>query len=115
MGITTQIVYNKLPRIRAQFPREVNQIIREQILVTESDTQVNIQKYNYIDTGATLNSVASRMTGEFSGEVTVGTEYAVFGNFGTRFQPARPFFSDAAVKAESEFPERFRELEGRLG
>ena len=115
MGITTQVVYNKLSRIRAQFPREVNQIVREQILVTEGDIKINIQKYDYIDTGATLNSVASQMTGEFSGEVTVGTEYAVFGNYGTRFQPARPFASDAAVTAESEFPERFRELEGRLG
>jgi HK97 gp10 family phage protein len=113
--ITTQIIYNKLPQVRARFPREVSEIVREQIKVTEDDIKTNIQKYDYIDTGATLNSVQSAMTGQFSGEVTVGTEYAVYGNYGTRYQTARPFASDAAVTGETEFPERFRELEGRLG
>lgn len=111
-GITVVVVKNRLPDIERLLPREVNRIVREQVFVTEGDIKDNIVAYNYIDTGATLNSTQGRMTGETSGEVVVGTEYAAYGNYGTRYQPARPFASDAATKAEGEFPARFRQLEG---
>jgi hypothetical protein len=115
MPIQAKIVYNKLPQVRARFPREVSQIVREQIKVTEGDFKLNIQKYGAIDTSKMINSVDSDMTGEFTGEVVSPAEYSGYVNFGTRFMTARPFASDATVTAESEFPERFRELEGRLG
>lgn len=114
MGIQTVIRYNHLPRIKRALPSEISAVVREQVFVTEGDIKTNIQTMDYIDTGATLNSTQGHMTGEMSGEVVVGTEYAVYGNYGTRYQAARPFASDAATKAETEFPGRFRSLESRL-
>jgi len=114
MPITARVEYNRLPRVRRSFPGAVNTIVHEQVLQTQTDVRTNILKYDYIDTGETFRSVEGDMTGEFSGEVTVGTDYAVFGNYGTRYQPARPFFSDAVVKAEAEYPDRFKKLESQL-
>lgn len=121
MGITLDVRYNRMPQIRARFPREVNRIVREQVLVTEADVKTNIAvKYGAVDTGAMLNSTTGRMTGDAEGEVTVsaqsaqGYPYPVAVNYGTRFMPGRPFMNDAAAKAESEFPARFRELEALL-
>lgn len=114
MPITARVEYNRLPKVRISFPGAVNKIVLEQVLQTQTDVRTNILKYDYIDTGATFRSVEGDMIGQFTGEVTVGTEYAVYGNFGTRFQAARPFFSDATVKAEREFPDRFKGLESQL-
>lgn len=109
--VTVEVLFDKLDDFARLFPRETQQIIREQVMQSEADVKTNIVKYDYVDTGATLNSTQGRMTGEFAGEVSVGTEYAMYGNYGTRHQPARPFFSDAADKARREFPQRFSALE----
>lgn len=125
MGATAKIVYNRFPEIRRRFPREVDQIVREQIKVTEGDVKTNIVKYNAIDTSNMINSVDSHPTGHAQGEVTVsaqseqGYPYPTAVNFGYERVdgvrvPGRPFFSEAIIKAEDEFPERFKELESRL-
>ncbi len=76
------------------------------MLESEGDVKINIRAYDYIDTGATLNSVKGEMLSENVGQVSVGTEYAVYGNYGTRYQAARPFFTEAEVKAAGTFPAR---------
>jgi hypothetical protein len=108
------IKHNKLPQLAARFPREVNRIVREQVMQTESDVKVNIRKYGAVDTGNMLNSTQGRMEGEHDGVVSVGADYAVHVNYGTRYISGRPFFSDATERARQEFPERFRGLERGL-
>lgn len=94
----------------------VNKAIRTQIEVTRNDVKANIVAMDYIDTGATLNSVQAEMIGPTEGKVSVGTEYAVFGNFGTRYQAPRPFFTQAETKAAEEFPKRMKAaVEGAVG
>lgn len=113
-GATVRIIRNRCPEVAARFPRETSQIVRAQVLESEARVKINVAD-RWIDTGATLNSVKGEMTGEFSGMVSVGTEYAIYGDKGTRFIAPRYFFTDEMHRAEYVFPDRFKELEARLG
>lgn len=115
------VVKNVSKQVAARFPGEIDRIIRAQALQSVDDTMTNIVKYDAIDTGNMLNSPRDHEAGHLAREVTVsaqskqGAPYPAFVNYGTRFMPARPFFSDMIATAEKEFPERFRNLEGALG
>lgn len=116
MPIDVTVRVNNFDRIEAALALQLNTAVREQVNVTQRDVQGNIQKYGLIDTGTMLNSVQGQMTGQYAGEVTVsaqsaaGFPYPAAQNFGTRYIPASPFFSEAATKAESEFPRRIKQL-----
>ena len=112
-NLTVDVPRNVSGKLAAELPRLIRDAIRKQVFVTEGDVKLNIRKYDYIDTGATLNSVRGEMTGAQEGMVSVGTEYAVYGNYGTRYQAARPFLTEAEIKAREEFGPRVRaEIEG---
>ena len=120
MARVSVTIDSKLPRVGANLRREVNRSVREQVLTTEGDVSIGIVKYGAVDTGTMLGSVRGEMTGETTGNVSVnaesadGSPYPLYVNFGTRYVPARPFFSDAVEKARTEFPERFKGLAGGL-
>lgn len=67
-------------------------------LVLEGKAKGNIIRYDFIDTGATLNSTQARTaeSGADSAEVQVGptTDYAIYGELGIG-QPAKPFMRNA--------------------
>ena len=115
------VVKNMSKRVAQQLPGEIDRIIRAQALQSVDDTMTNIVKYDAIDTGNMLNSVRDHEAGHLAREVVVsaqaegGAPYPAFVNYGTRFMPARPFFSDMIAVAEKEFPDRFIGLEGALG
>lgn len=114
-GATVRIVLNKCPRVAARFPGEVSKIVREQVLESEARVKVNATVMDVIDIGTLRASVNGEMTGEFSGLVSVGVEYGIYQDKGTRFISPRPYFSDEQHRAESAFPARFKDLESRLG
>ena len=62
-------------------------------LVVEAAGKENIIYYDFIDTGATLNSTAATVVGD---EVHIGpeTEYAIFGELGIG-QSEKPFMREA--------------------
>ena len=64
-------------------------------LVVEGAGKMGIIRYDFIDTGATLNSTAAREAG--AGEVEVGpaTEYAIYGEMGWGGQSEKPFMREA--------------------
>ncbi len=63
-------------------------------LVVEGAGKENIIYYDFIDTGATLNSTAATVVGD---EVHIGpeTEYAIFGEMGLGGQKEKPFMREA--------------------
>lgn len=129
-NLRLEVKYNRLPEMYDKFPRETDQIVRQQLFVTEDDVKTNIVKYDAIDTSNMINTVASKPDSSGGGEVVSPAEYSAYVNYGYvrggrsflfgavrmggSHVPARPFFSDAVEKARREFPERFRELERRL-
>lgn len=73
-------------------------------LVVEGEGKQNIIRYDFIDTGATLNSTAAR-EGDLSGdeaeaEIGPATEYAIFGELGIG-QSAKPFMREALESNKS--------------
>lgn len=62
-------------------------------LVVEAAGKENIIYYDFIDTGATLNSTAAKLVGD---EAQIGpeTEYAIFGELGIG-QSEKPFMREA--------------------
>ncbi len=68
-------------------------------LVVEAAGKENIIAYDFIDTGATLNSVAAVEMGD---EVQIGpaTEYAIFGELGIG-QSEKPFMREAINENEN--------------
>lgn len=63
-------------------------------LVVEAAGKENIIYYDFIDTGATLNTTAATVAGD---EVHIGpeTEYAIFGELGLGGQSEKPFMREA--------------------
>ena len=63
-------------------------------LVLEARAKGNIVRYDFIDTGATLNSTQARPSGEGSVQVGPTTEYAIYGELGVGQAP-KPFMREA--------------------
>jgi hypothetical protein len=63
-------------------------------LVIEAYGKEGVIHYDFIDTGATLNSLQAREAGD---EVHVGptTDYAIWGELGARGNPPKPFMADS--------------------
>ncbi len=90
-SISVSILSNRLPVIAAQLPGAVRQIVTKAVSDVEGQAKQRAPK----DTGALANSIQGRMTGDTSGEVSVGVSYGVHQEFGTRFQPGTPYMRPA--------------------
>jgi HK97 gp10 family phage protein len=64
-------------------------------LVVEAHGKLNIIEYDFIDTGATLNSVAANNAGEGLVQIGPETDYAIFGELGLGGQSEKPFMRRA--------------------
>ena len=64
-------------------------------LVVEGEAKQNIIRYDFIDTGATLNSTAAEQVAENEAHIGPATDYAIYGELGTRFTPPKPFMREA--------------------
>jgi HK97 gp10 family phage protein len=87
-------------------------------LVFEAAAKGNIIRYDFIDTGATLNSTQARPSGSDgdSAEVQVGptTEYAIYGELGIGQSP-KPFMRQAFDGGKGEAMAAVAaELKGRM-
>lgn len=63
--------------------------------VIEAAAKQNIIRYDFIDTGATLNSVFPDVISDDEAHIGPTTDYAIYGELGTRYQPAKPFMREA--------------------
>ncbi len=63
-------------------------------LVVEAAGKENIIYYDFIDTGATLNTTAAEMVGDTEVHIGPETEYAIFGELGIG-QSEKPFMREA--------------------
>lgn len=88
-------------------------------LVLEGKAKAGIIRYDFIDTGATLNSTQARPSGSGgdSAEVQVGptTEYAIFGELGIG-QASKPFMREAFDEGKgAAMAAVAAELKGQMG
>jgi HK97 gp10 family phage protein len=94
-----RIVFNNFPAIatglRSQAGLAVSKAAR--------DIQGRAQTKAPVDTGALRNSIQAAQVRPFAWRVTVGAEYGIYQEFGTRRMPARPFFFPAVHEVEPSF------------
>ena len=64
-------------------------------LVVEAAGKENIIYYDFIDTGATLNSTAATRISDTEVHIGPETEYAIFGELGLGGQSEKPFMREA--------------------
>lgn len=69
-------------------------------LVVEGEAKMGIIRYDFIDTGATLNSTAAREAGTGTVEVGPATEYAIFGELGIG-QSEKPFLREGLTHSRA--------------
>lgn len=109
-SISVSILSNRLPTIAAQLPGAVRAVIGR----TVADVETGAKQRAAVDTGAMRSSIQGRMTGDTSGEVSVGVEYGVFVEHGTRHAPAQPFLTPAAEAAKPGFEAAVAALASKL-
>lgn len=67
--------------------------------------QEHIQSNGQVNTGTMLNSVTS------DGQtVSVGVDYAVYQNYGTKFLPARPFFEPGLEDTNADMDDAMQKI-----
>jgi HK97 gp10 family phage protein len=91
-----------VPRIR----QGVQQSIAEMALLVETDAKL----FAPVDTGRLRASIHSDIAANgLSARVSAGTSYAVFVEFGTRYQRAQPFLFPAYEKNRLAFVARLKQ------
>ncbi len=127
MSVTVKLDTTKLDQLLAQIPNRANQATRQAAFAIEAQAKVNIQKWDLIDTGAMINSMAvSRerpglyQIGDFGGytksrkskfgwrSINAGMEYAVYWELGhrnifLRRYVRKPFLEPALRFVEASF------------
>jgi len=101
LSLTVSVKNDALERaLAANLAPLMDKAMRKSALDLVARMKQWIQRVNFIDTGATLNSVYAREGGEaFTWVIGPTTHYAIYGEFGTRFMPARPFARPALEEA----------------
>lgn len=125
--------FNNFSKLAAALPAITAQIVRQTALDGQANVKAQIQANDQIETGFMLNSVYT-VTSEGStyqgGEralpevdkpatdqeayFAVAAEYSVFPNYGTRFQPAKPFWEPGVEKTQQSFDLAMQSIERKL-
>ena len=108
--ISITIAKNLLPALAAKVPGAARRLVQRAVL----DVEGQAKQRSAVDTGAMRNSISGRMTGDTSGEVGVGQEYAVYVEYGTVNAPAQPFIHPAVDAVRPSFLSAAAKLVGGL-
>lgn len=112
MAASTKIVikYNNLPKIAAKLPDVANAIVRKAAFDVEGHAKTVVP----VDTGKLKNSIATEFPSRTSAVIAPHTEYAIYVEYGTRRQRAKPYMRPAAEKVAPSFLEACQRLEEKL-
>ncbi len=108
--LTVVVEKNRFPEVAKRFPVEVDRIRRLEGLAFEDGAVSNVVKYQVIDSGTLMGSIA------FNGddEVADNVDYGEYQDKGTVFIAPRPFWSDELGVSRRRYPLRFQELRTSL-
>jgi len=103
MRISVTIQSNRLGALAAAVPGKTRALVARTVLDLEAQEKQTIVAVGAVDTGELLNSVQGTLTGDTSGEVTVGAAHGRFVNDGTVRMPARPFVEPSVDVIRPQF------------
>lgn len=97
VGVTASIKTKKnaLPKLARSIERILEDVLDVAAMQTVNRMQHHIIRVDFVDTGATLNSVTVKRKERLLRAIGPTTHYAVYGEFGTTRMRARPFAAPA--------------------
>lgn len=102
----TTVRLNQFPRIIAGMEQRAGQIVRKTALDLVANMMVNAP----IRTGFLRSTIQAQKLGRSHWLVTVGAEYGIYVEYGTRFSRAQPFFFPALAIVRPQFVAAMRSI-----
>ena len=111
MAIRITVQSNRLPAVAAKLPAAANIVLERH----GREMEATAKRLVPVDTGALRDSIAWEMTGETSGQLVAGQEYAGYVEFGTRHAAAQPYIRPAFEQQRPEIEAAFRRIQELIG
>lgn len=107
-GVTfkTRVVLNNWPAIKAGMILTADNATAKAAL----DMEAGMKARSAVDTGFLRNSIQARKVGTAHWRVTVGAEYGVYLEYGTRHNRAQPFFFPTIAEVTPAFMAAMRRI-----
>lgn len=106
VSFTTRVVFNRFPAIKANMVMVAEAATAKAALDMEGQMKTRAP----VDTGFLKNSVQATKVGPAHWRVTVGADYGVYLEYGTRFMAAQPFFFPAIAEVSPSFLAAMRRI-----
>lgn len=106
LTITTRVVFNNFPRIKANMYMGAEAVTAKAALDMEAGMKLRAP----VDTGFLRSSIQARKIGPAHWRVTIGADYAIYLEFGTRFNRAQPFFFPTITEVSPSFIAAMRRI-----
>lgn len=103
-GVNWRVVYNHFPEIIAGMEGRANALVAKAALDIEAGAKARAA----VDTGNLRGSIQATKIKDGHWRVTVGAEYGIYVEMGTRFMGPQPFFSPAVRAVTREFRRALR-------
>lgn len=106
VSIVTRVVFNNFPRVRANMLATAEKATAKAAL----DMEAGMKTRTPVDTGFLRSSIQARQVGRAHWRVTVGAEYGVYVEYGTRHNRAQPFFFPTIAEVGPVFMSAMRRI-----
>lgn len=110
VSIRTRVVFNHFPKIKANMVANAEAFTEKAAADMEAGMKARIVGQGAVDTGFLLNSVQAKKIGPAWWRITVGADYGIYVDQGTRFMEARPFFFVTAAEVGATFIRAMRSI-----
>lgn len=105
-AVTWKVVYNHFPKIVKGMEGKAAQIVAK----TALDIEAGAKKRAPVDTGNLRGSIQARKVSDTHWIVTVGADYGIYLEYGTRFMAAQPYFAPAIRAVRSSFNQAMKKV-----
>lgn len=106
LSFRTRVIFNRFPAIQANMLETAERLTAK----TALDMEAGMKLRTPVDTGFLRSSIQARQVGKAHWRVTVGAEYGVYVEYGTRFNRAQPFFFPTVAEVGAAFMEGMRRI-----
>lgn len=90
----------------AQVRGKASQVVRK----AAADVQAHAKMFAPVDTGNLRQSIITRSVDDLTSEIISGADYAIFQEYGTRFQPGTAHMRPALERVEPSFVAAIEQL-----
>lgn len=97
---------SKIPAVRRRTRKELSALVQTAAFQIEQQAKIA----SPVDTGMLRNSIQTQILDDMTAMVTVGAEYGIYVEFGTRHQAAQPYFIPAVEQVVRSFGGELRKV-----